>query len=159
MTDITQKKVGFPLDDDNYLRRECPYCRREFKILKDDFEQLDGENNYWCPYCGQEALANQWWTIEQLQLINKVTTNIANELINEQLIRPLKKLESRSSSIHITTHELGRENELINPERNDMIIFSLPCCSKSLKIEESWKDSIYCYYCGFRHHPQKPGES
>ena len=67
--------VSFPLDDDNFIRRQCPLCRREFKILlegneleditkkgiesfmleqsEEKDEQEEESEEFHCPYCGQ----------------------------------------------------------------------------------------------------------
>ena len=74
--------ISFPLDEDGYFRRECPYCLTEFKakisekdmhcftqhlfdnylskeLSEDGNEDSDDneaqEKEYFCPYCGQTA--------------------------------------------------------------------------------------------------------
>ncbi len=151
MSNIIQKGVMIPLDDDGYLRRECPYCCREFKILKGDFESLDVEKEYFCPYCGETATPRIWLTKAQKDLFEKVVNNVAVDIINEKFISFLKGLDDPSKGIRVKADELERSNELINPEINDMKIVELPCCHKSLKLDENWSSPIYCYYCGFVH--------
>jgi hypothetical protein len=151
MSNIIQKNVGMPVDDDSYFRRACPYCNNEFKIKKEDQENLISEKDYWCPYCGQTADHNKWWTLEQIQLQRKIAKNVAADIINRDLIKPFQRMNSPSSGFHVTTHELKHGNELINPEINDMTIFSLPCCNKTIKIAEGWDKTCYCFYCGFPH--------
>jgi hypothetical protein len=151
MSNIIHKEVTIPLDIDGFLRRECPFCCREFKILKSDFESLDISNEYRCPYCGETADPRSWLTKGQKELFDKVVGNIAIDIINEEFITALKELDNPSKGIRVTAHDLERGNELINPEINDMQIIELPCCQKRIKIDQAWKSSIYCYYCGFNH--------
>lgn len=33
--------LPFPLDDDKFFRRECPFCRKEFKVLLEKDELTD----------------------------------------------------------------------------------------------------------------------
>jgi len=104
-----------PLDDENFFRRECPFCIKEFKIQLEKENLVDlaqkgiesfltnDENhsvssddnsdvsNYYCPYCGQHAPETHWWTKEQLKYIKIYAENIMAKLINENLIKPLKK--------------------------------------------------------------------
>jgi uncharacterized Zn-finger protein len=151
MSNIIEKNICMPVDDDGYFRRSCPYCNNEFKIKKEDQEDLLSEKDYWCPYCGQTADRNKWWTREQIELRHKIEKNIAADIINRDLIKPLQRLHSPSSGIRVTTHELERGNELINPDINEMNTIPLPCCNKTIKIAEEWDKTVYCFYCGFPH--------
>jgi uncharacterized Zn-finger protein len=85
--------ISFPLDDDGFFRRECPFCNREFKILiaeeerrdlvqrlVDSFmiesempdeacEEVKSEDEAICPYCGQRANKSSLWTREQSEYV------------------------------------------------------------------------------------------
>jgi len=176
-----QMNLPFPLDDDGFFRRECPFCRKEFKVLLgkeeltdlaqkgmdsfmieqkevatdlDENESLE-ENEFSCPYCGQRAPNNSWWTQEQLAYMGIVTKNIMAKIVNENLIRPLKNTFQRPSSGMISMRFEGKEMEQqepwISPEVNNMKIFDLPCCQRKIKIEDGWKGVVYCFFCGFLH--------
>lgn len=151
MADIIKKTVTIPLDAQNFLRRECPYCNREFKIKKEDHDILDISKEYWCPYCGQSADNNKWWTQEQINFINKIASNVLGDIINKELIKPLKQLNDHSSGIKVKLHEIERKNEIINPDINDMKVVYLPCCRKTIKIDETWNKTTHCFFCGFPH--------
>lgn len=171
-------KIEMPLDENRFFRRECPYCFREFKILINDDKMLYGitqklldlylieedneerkdsnseqQINYFCPYCGQQAGPDHWWTQEQLAYVSIYAKNIMAQIINEKLIGQLKRTFSKSSSNFISFRFEGREIEQqepwISPESNDMEIFDLPCCQHKMKIKEGWSGKIYCYLCGF----------
>ena len=177
MSDI-KMNLSFPLDTDGFFRRECPFCFREFKILlrkeelvdltqkgidsymidqkeevTDEEEEIHSE--YFCPYCGQKASHDCWWTQEQLAYINVVTKNMIAKMINEQLIRPFKKTSGRTSggliSIKFEVKDMKHQKPWISPEVNDMNIFCLPCCKRKMKIEENWTGKVYCFFCGFPH--------
>jgi len=171
--------VSLPLDDDGYFRRECPFCRKEFKVMltkeematiaqkgidsfmsesneKTDSEQSDSEESYrFCPYCGQSAENDSWWTQEQLSYIGIFAKNIMANLVNEQLIRPLQRNfgQHRSGpfSLSFKGHEMEQQEPWISPETNDMDVFDLPCCNRKIKIEENTKAPMYCFFCGFPH--------
>lgn len=151
MSNVIQKGVEMPVDKDGYFRRSCPYCNTEFKIKKEDWETIQSENEYWCPYCGETAGHDAWWTQEQLDLARNVAKNIAVDIINKDFIKSLQNMHNPSAGIHVTTRELEHGNELINPDINDMTVISLPCCNKSLKIVDDWDKPVFCFYCGFPH--------
>jgi len=168
--------VSFPLDEDGFFRRECPLCHKEFKVLLEkeeltdlaqkgiDFFMLEEKETnlsesessgteFVCPYCGQRAPGDSWWTQEQLAYVGIVAKNNLAKIVNENLIRPLKRTFQRSSSGMVSARFEGKEIEQqepwISPEVNDMEIFDLPCCQRKIKIEENWQDTVYCFFCGF----------
>jgi hypothetical protein len=172
--------LPFPLDDDGFFRRECPFCRKEFKVLlekeeltdlaqkgidsfmietKEEKTDLDdserSETEFICPYCGQRASSDSWWTQEQLAYVGIVAKNIMAKIVNENFIRPLKRTFQRPSfgivSIRFEGKEVEQQEPWISPEVNDMEIFDLPCCQRKIKIEGGWEGVVYCFFCGFLH--------
>lgn len=168
--------VSISLDDERFLRRECPNCVQEFKIqmssedLKDlaekgiesfltddDNKKLDDEDEitkYFCPYCGQEAPITHWWTQEQLSYMQVYAKNIMAKIVNEQLIKPMKRNFNKSTgpiSISFKGSEMKYEDPWISDEVSDMQVFDLPCCNEQLKIIEDWRKNVFCFYCGFEH--------
>lgn len=173
--------VSLPLDN-GYFRRECPLCMKEFKVLVTpeeltDFKQkgLDSfmlevkaededsdadvsrlEIEYYCPYCGQAAAKGSWWTQDQLNYLSVFKRNIAAKLINENLIRPLKKSFGSGSgsgfiSMKFTGDEMQQQEPWISNEESDMQEFDLSCCQRKIKIAGTEGDTIYCFFCGFPH--------
>lgn len=65
--------VEFPLDEDGYLDRECPNCETQFRWRHGvDVREGSGAadlTQYYCPYCGVAAEADQWWTQEQVEYL------------------------------------------------------------------------------------------
>jgi len=180
----TEHGLHFPLDEGGFLRRECPFCKREFKVLvtaeerkapTESIRQLfltsdqdqwslgdEGESpEYHCPYCGQIGSRDSWWTEQQVEYINAVLRNIAAQLLNENLIRPLKRSLGRpqSSPVSITFEgrEIEQHEERIAPEPEDMTRFPLPCCERAIKISDDWSGPVYCFFCGFPH--EGPGRA
>lgn len=145
--DKTTSEAHLPLDTDNCIRRECPYCKKEFKIRKSDFESLKHENEYFCPYCGQSADVNKWFTTAQKDYSMNIAANVGIDLINKELIKSLKKMNSRS--FRMETRDVPRRNELINPEIDDMVFFALPCCNKQIKISEDWDGATFVISADF----------
>ncbi len=180
MSDI-QLDVSFPLDEDGFLRRECPLCNREFKVKPrsaemqseaertahallaqqsdsnaDDAEGGDDPRERWCPYCGQQASATSWWTQEQVEYLTVFARNIMARLVNEHFIRPMNRSFGGGRrgglvSIEFKGDEMDEQEPWISPEPNDMVRFALPCCERELKIEGDGDAAIHCFFCGFPH--------
>ncbi len=167
------KKMSFPLDEDKFFRRACPLCNKEFKILlsheelteltqkgidsymlsqQENDKPSDEEKNsnggeYFCPYCGQKS--ENWWTEEQQAYINVVAENIVADLMNENIIKPMKRSFGSGGIIQFKGKEMQHKEPWISPEDNDMKKFELPCCQRQIKIEENWENDVFCYFCGF----------
>jgi uncharacterized Zn-finger protein len=81
------RNLSLPIDNDKFFRRACPFCRREFKVQLDERELTDlfqkevntflidrkeettdieekksSETYFACPYCGEQAPSDSWWT-------------------------------------------------------------------------------------------------
>lgn len=176
MTDLYQVSVKVPIDDDSALRRECPYCNKEFKFVlkKGELEDIiqKGLNSFmldsglveqndelsdgakeeqYCPYCGQKAPLNQWWTKEQQEYFKIYVKNIAARIINENFIKQMKSQFSGNGLIKFEGKEIEEDEPWISPETNDMKMFELPCCNLKIKVVENYLGTIYCPYCGFPH--------
>lgn len=174
-----ERSVSFPLDG-VFLRRQCPLCGRQFKVElteeeRTTFQQAAEESymvqspdvktpgdaqesllgGYYCPYCGQQAAEDQWWTEEQAAYLEVVVGNIAAELLNQELIRPLKRLarHDRNSlvSLRVEADELRQQEEWVPAETDDMTSVDLPCCERAVKIEDDWAGTVHCFFCGFPH--------
>lgn len=176
--------IGLPLDTDQFLRRECPLCFRQFKLETDEEDrqslierELEAyllqeglelraetadvaaeegkEEELWCPYCGQTASKDQWWTQEQIEYIRIFGYNIMAQIMNEQFIRPMKRKFSGRQKGLISFRFEGKEMEYqepwISPEPDDMTIHGIPCCGLRVKLENDWAGTVYCYRCGFPH--------
>ncbi|VVB68978.1 Uncharacterised protein [uncultured archaeon] len=171
--EIIEINISFPLDNDGFFRRECPFCKREFKILtnkderrvlakklldsfmieseepSEDYEKVKPENEVTCPYCGQRAPKTSWWTKEQIEYIKIHYKNYANTLINERFIKELKRSFSGSKFMKFEAKELPLVEPWISPEIDDLEKFELPCCNQAIKINENWSGKVYCFFCGF----------
>lgn len=168
------KEVSFPTDEDGFLRRACPFCKREFKVKfkqeeisdisqrsienyllesqdesHDLIENEDSENKYFCPYCGQQASFNDWWTEEQGAYIQVILKNIMADLVNAHLIKPLQRSTRSSSFIKVNGKPMKQQEEWISPEINDMKIFELPCCERKIKTTENWKKIYIVIFVDF----------
>ena len=74
--ELLQAAVRVPVEQqDEFLRRECPTCEREFKWLpasEDDDAASMLNGGYFCPYCGVQAPDDAWFTEAQLALARSI---------------------------------------------------------------------------------------
>ncbi len=168
MSDV-EKTASIPLDDEGFLRRECPYCTREFKVFvpneerdseneeeeylgsgseaeSDEEQDDDSSEDRYCPYCGQTAPHDHWWSQQQLDYLEVVQHNIATEMMEKAFGG--RRKSNGLISIEIDAKKLPEWSE---PEQNDMMHFELKCCETKMKFVEEWEGNLVCHYCGFKH--------
>ncbi|MFL5626046.1 MAG: hypothetical protein ACJ788_10690, partial [Ktedonobacteraceae bacterium] len=80
-----------PLDEDGFLRRECPHCGRQFKQRPGtpDETQASPEACY-CPYCYASADAGAWYTVQQIEYIQQ---QAMAEVVGPHLYRLQEQIE------------------------------------------------------------------
>lgn len=146
MTSIT-----LPLDDDGFLRRECPTCEQEFKWHHGatDDEPADAVDPllYYCPLCGHPSGPDSWWTQEQLDYIQAIALGVAMDELQDEF----KKLERSSRGLlKVEMSPPGVEDipaSLHEPE--DMVIVTSPCHAwEPVKVTADWSASLHCLLCG-----------
>lgn len=144
--------MTLPLDD-GFLRRECPSCERQFKWhhgpTEDRPEDAIEPDVYWCPYCGETAPPDQWWTVDQLEfakagIAGPVMRDVADEF-NKSTGR------QRNSLIKVSmTHDDPEPPSAIH-EPPDMVAVQSPCHPwEPIKVAEDWSESVHCLVCGDR---------
>ncbi len=142
--------VQLPLDDDGFLRRECPHCLQQFKWHQGPTaDRPDDETDppvYYCPRCGGSAKPDQWWTEAQLTFIQE---SIAGPALGELS----DEMEKAFQGVKGLTYERGQLDEPEPPtalqEPNDMIILAPPCHPwEPVKVSEEAIARIHCLICG-----------
>lgn len=139
--------VSLPLDNDGFLRRECPNCEREFKWFNqaDDDSDIELASQYFCPRCGDPADTDAWWTPAQLEYSHESAGGAIEEAVTEAvdgMFKGLKLQPNRSFSL-----DLGTPDPLT--EQDDMVIVEPPChAQEPLKVPEDATGKIFCLICG-----------
>jgi len=129
-----ETQIQIPRDDEGYVRRQCPQCEREFKILIQDVDEDTPTQSLalHCPYCGRPSPPDQFWTNEQVESIQAE----AGQLM-------LGDLKRRGFDVSINPPP----PPLVEP--NDMTAVASPCHpDEPVKISEIWDGPIYCSTCG-----------
>ena len=170
-------QVEIPLQlplDHGFLRRECPLCRRQFKVLLREEEMADiprkGADEFWasseasqepdasstkmaenfCPYCGQPSSESDWWTQEQRTYILALAKNVMLGKVRTAF-QSLETEFRGSKFVTVKASKPERDAAWISPETDDMRPFELPCCERTIKIDEDWRGKVHCFFCGFPH--------
>ena|SRR5579884_3657405 len=137
--------------DGPFLRRECPSCVRQFKWHHGPTDDRpEGEIDlpvYFCPYCGESALRDHWWTQEQLEYARQASAGpIMRELV-DGLRKGLRT--SRNSIGKFSVDHNAPETLAPLTEPADMIIVLSPCHPwEPIKVIEDWNEPIRCLICG-----------
>lgn len=173
--------ISLPLDSDGFLRRECPFCKMQFKVslteeetksiiqkeienylVENEVIELDEDSKsaegveYWCPYCRETAKASDWWTEEQIEYVKIFPYNYMAETLNKQFTdwkRQFSRSGSGLISLKLDFDKMPYKEPWISPEIDDMVLYDLPCCKVKVKLEDRQTNGIYCYKCGFPHLP------
>lgn len=148
---MSSYSIELPLDDDGFIRRECPACRTEFKwhygptdLTPDSFVD---PSSYWCPICGRPADSNAWFTTAQVDYMQKIgVRGFANEL-DQEMKRSSNSPSSGFLKIELNASFRTPPSALIEP--NDMAILESPCHPwEPVKVPEQLSPPFYCSICG-----------
>jgi hypothetical protein len=148
MISMSEEVIGameLPLDSDDFLRRNCPHCRREFKWHNGDSGTEMEAAGYHCPYC--DGRAEEWWTDPQLRVVEKIMGHYAEE----QLHGMFKGLERRSSEfVKIEAGPAPRQPQTTLPEEpDDMRRVEFTCHpGEPVKVLDEWAEPVHCLVCG-----------
>jgi hypothetical protein len=105
-------------------------------------------DQYYCPYCGQPAATDEWWTPEQVEVIQAATAQKVIPQLQDELQDSFREL-NRSGMLKASI-----EADLPNPppplfEDDDMMAVASPCHPyEPVKVEEEWSAPLYCLICG-----------
>jgi endogenous inhibitor of DNA gyrase (YacG/DUF329 family) len=140
-------RLDFPLDADQFLRRECPSCTREFKWHHGPTDSRPDDvtdpPQYTCPLCGKAANHDQWFTQDQLRYRDEMVEFYKMDVVNDEMQR-----------LFGSNYKPGRStapapSALFEP--NDMIIIEPPCHPwEPVKVPEERADAgpLFCLVCG-----------
>ena len=142
--------ISLPLDGD-FLRRECSHCERQFKWhhgpTVDRPEDAEDPPTYYCPYCGDPSLVDEWWTQEQVEFIEQSVRGPAMQEIADEFQRSIGNQRNSLVQISVEFDESEPPQALIEPE--DMTEIQSPCHPwKPIKVYDSWTNPVHCLLCG-----------
>ncbi len=69
---LKKVSISIPIqtDEEGYYDKECPSqkCLYQFKVFAEDWKDKFKDNSVYCPLCGNNAPADNFWTSEQLEI-------------------------------------------------------------------------------------------
>jgi hypothetical protein len=141
--------MSIPLDD-GFVRRECPAGKRHFKWFSDETADRPDDavdpDMYFCPYCGERAPADEWWTQEQLDHAEA----LAADAIIQNFVDAFKRGFSgrrRGLRVSVSADPSAPPPALAEPP--GIVIVEPPCHPwEPLKVEEDWEPPLHCRICG-----------
>ncbi len=129
--------VSIPVDQDGFLRRECPHCNAQFKwhLGPVDGSEPDASPEvYFCPLCGQSASPDSWFTEQQLEY--------ARDSATPEILRQL------ASETGLTIDQVKSAPPALT-DPNDMQIVASPCHDhEPIKVPEELRGPFHCLVCG-----------
>jgi len=93
-------KLSMPTDNKGLTGRECPVCKKYFKIKFGT--GLKGPVPCHCPYCNYIAPHDQFWTEEQINYVKSVALNY----VSNELLKTFKKSEVKAKPNQLISFEI-----------------------------------------------------
>lgn len=145
--------VSMALDDEGFLRRECPNCNRQFKWhngpANAEAESQPDSGTYYCPFCGEPAEAGRWWTQEQIEYGHGVALSQALPALADEFFDGLKNLNSKHFKVTRSGHDAPPDAPMPLVEPTDMTVVTSPCHPwQPVKIPDDAKSPLHCLVCG-----------
>jgi len=147
---VSSYSVPIPLDNDGFLRRQCPNCSKEFKWhdgpTEDRPDDVVDPDVYYCPRCGVSSPPGHWNTREQESFIEEWMQGPIFREASDEIGKMLGNMKG-------VTYTENYENEPGVPESlhepNDMVILMSPCHSwEPIKVPQGATGRVYCLVCG-----------
>jgi|AntAceMinimDraft_16_1070373.scaffolds.fasta_scaffold06695_7 Zn ribbon nucleic-acid-binding protein len=136
-------KLKMPTDIHGFVGRECPVCKKYFKIKFGT--GLKNPAPCHCPYCNHIAPHDQFWTIEQINYAKSVASNY----VSNELLKTLKKSEVKSKPNQLISFEIkvkGRPTSIDYYSERDLEQY---VCCKNCTLEYAiYGKFSYCPDCG-----------
>jgi hypothetical protein len=142
--------VTLPLDDDDFLRRECPSCEQQFKWhygpTGEEPEGVVDPTVYYCPLCGQPSGVDNWWTQEQIEYAQQVAMGLAVDELRDTF-RDMERQSGGFIKFKSSGDDPEHPDALHEPE--DMAIIAPPCHPwEPVKVPSDWTAPVHCLLCG-----------
>jgi len=107
-------------DIEGYLDRQCPVedCEFIFKVNQRDWQNIVRDEAVWCPFCGCERPADQWWTHGQIEAAKKAAVGQVADIINGAMRRDAarwNRKQPKRSFVSMTMRVDARPKTLLLP--------------------------------------------
>jgi hypothetical protein len=112
--------VAAEADSDGFVDRQCPAteCEFLFKVQENDWRDIVSDEAVWCPFCGQQAKSDEWFTHEQIEKAKEAAFAEIKHTINQALRRDAERFnrrQSRRSFISMSMKVNSKPEEIVLP--------------------------------------------
>lgn len=145
-------EIEFPLDAHGFLRRQCPNCQREFKWHHGPTEDVPPDapdpQEYYCPYCGQVAGDDQWYTDDQVETIQAAVLEEVGPQLESLLEDAATTKPGSMVRTSVSFERTPGPAPLVEPE-DDLAAVASPCHEyEPIKVTSDWHAPLHCLICG-----------
>lgn len=133
-------------DKDGYMDKECKNkeCGKKFKVFSQDWNALNKNSETYCPFCGEKANIENWYTTEQINQAKEQAKQKMYYEINNAFNNGIKvannKLNNQFNKKSFVKINLSYKSSF------GKIFINLP--AKSL---ETMQQKITCPFCNFKY--------
>lgn len=147
--------VPIETDEKGYIDKQCPAedCEFIFKVNGEDWENIFKDEAVWCPLCRHEAIADQWFTIEQVEHAKAETLAIMQGKIHNALRSGAQKFNRRqpkNSFISMSMKVSGgpKRTHTIPAKAAELMQLEIQCesCEARFAVIGS---AYFCPACGY----------
>lgn len=151
--------VAIPADDAGYFGRECPSCKRIFRMHVEEYKALPDGLRLTCPYCCHEEDHSQFFTKQQIDRTMGAAQEYASQLVAGSLdnifTNMTRRVNSRGGAVRMTYS--GSSRLRAAPKPLPVIVEEAPIrertCDRCLNRYAVFGDHVACPVCG--PHPPK----
>lgn len=147
--------VSVPIhsDEEGYLDRECPAeaCQFSFKVLEADWRDKVRDEEVYCPFCRHAAPSDNWYTKDQVEVIQKAAFAKIQGRIGAAMKRDAdrwNRQQPRNSFLRITMNVDSRPQPVALPPmvaEPMRLKISCPECACHYAVIGS---AFFCPACG-----------
>lgn len=146
--------VEVETDEKGYLDKQCPAttCEFIFKVNAEDWKNIVRDEAVWCPMCGHEAPADQWYTIEQVEHAKSEAVQVFAGQLNQALradVDQFNRRQTKKSFISMSMTLKGGSNRTYTmpAKAADAMQLEIACDSCSCRFAVIGS-AYFCPSCG-----------
>jgi len=143
--------IEMPVDDDGFLRRQCPSCDQQFKWYAHDSGDPDAEpvHQFFCPLCGAGAAVDDWSTPEQVDHARHAAGPTLDRYLQDAVADAFKGVKGMAGFKPDRGFSLGLPDPDPLTEENDMSAVVPPCHpNEPIKVPDGMLERVHCLICG-----------
>lgn len=154
---IDGMRVPVPInaDEDGYSDRECPFedCEFQFKVFAEDWKSKFKDESVFCPFCGHNSSADNFWTKLQVQQAKSKALEYAKNEIGKALrdgAAAFNRSQQRGGFITMSMQYKGQiSNDFIMPIEAQKELEQKITCSQCDARYSILGNAFFCPCCGY----------